>query len=82
MPDVRRLAAAHLHMEFDVFGRRIKVERRGDAWASCEPGDDGKRSASRFVIPSDLPEEGLARYLADLFHESARPDRPDVKRIR
>jgi|MudIll2142460700_1097286.scaffolds.fasta_scaffold258444_2 hypothetical protein len=82
MPSVRRLVAAHPHMEFDVFGRRIIVERRGDAWASFEPGDDGKRSASRFVIPPDLPEEGLARYLADLFHECARPDQPDVNRIR
>jgi len=69
-------------LEFDVFGYRIVVERRGDAWASFEPGDDGKRRASWFVIPPDLPEDALAQYLADLYHEAARPDRPDVRRIR
>jgi len=68
-------------MEFDVFGRRLIVERSGDVWATFEPGDDGKRRASWVVIPPDLTEERLAHYLADLFHEAARPERPDVKRI-
>jgi hypothetical protein len=69
-------------MEFDVFGYRIIIERHGDAWVSFEPGDDGKRRACGFVIPPDLPEDRLAQYLGDLFHEAARPDRPDVTRIR
>lgn len=69
-------------MEFDVFGRRIIVERRGDTWATFEPWADGKRRSLGIGIPSDLPEEALARYLADLFHEDARPDRPDVTRVR
>jgi len=69
-------------MEFDVFGYRLIVERRGDAWEVFEPGEDGKRRASWVVIPPDLAEEDVARFLADLFHEAARPDRPDVRRIR
>lgn len=69
-------------MEFDVFGRRIIIERRGDKWAAFEPGDDGKRRPLYLVLPPDLPEGALARYLADLFHESARLERPDVKRVR
>jgi hypothetical protein len=69
-------------MEFDVFGRRIIVERHGNTWASFERGDDGKRRASGFVIPSDLPEDSLEEYLADLFHEAAGPDRPSVTRLR
>ena len=69
-------------MEFDVFGRRIIVERHSNAWASFERGDDGKRRASGFVIPPDLPEDALERYLADLFHEAARPGRPGVRRVR
>jgi hypothetical protein len=69
-------------MEFDVFGRRIIVERRGTAWVSFECGDDGKRRAAGFVIPPELPEEALERYLGDLFHEAARPGRPAVRRVR
>jgi hypothetical protein len=69
-------------MEFDVFGYRIIVERHGNAWLSYEPGEDGKRRASQFLIPSDLSEDEVARYLADLFHEAVRPDCPDVIRIR
>ncbi len=69
-------------MEFDVFGRRIVVERHGNSWACFERGDDGKRRASDFVIPPDLPEDALERYLGDLFHGAARPGRSDVRRVR
>jgi len=69
-------------MEFDVFGRRIIVERHGNAWESFERGDEGKRRASGFVIPPDLPEDALEQYLADLFHEAARPGLPGVRRVR
>jgi len=70
-------------MEFDVFGRRIIVERRGTEWIAFDAGGDGKRRPARdIVIPPDVAEGGLARYLADLCHESASPSRPDVKRLR
>ncbi len=70
-------------MEFDVFGRRIIVERHGAAWLAFEPGNDGKRRAAEgIVIPADLPEEGIAQFLADLCHEDASPSRPHVRRLR
>ena len=70
-------------MEFDVFGRRIIVERHGAEWATFEPGDEGKRRRAPDVfIPPDVTESELVRYLADLCHESASPSRPDVKRLR
>jgi hypothetical protein len=69
-------------MEFDVFGRRIIVERQGDAWMSFEFGDDGKRRTADFVLPPDLSEDDVEQYLADLFHEAARPDRSEVRRVR
>ena len=70
-------------MEFDVFGRRIIIERQGAAWAAFEPGDDGKRrEALDIVIPPDVTESELLRYLADLCHEGASPSRPDVRRLR
>ena len=70
-------------MEFDVFGRRVIVERHGNAWLAFEPGGDGKRRAAQdSVIPADLPEDGIAQYLGDLCHEDASPSRPDVRRVR
>jgi len=70
-------------MEFDVFGRRIIVERQDTAWLAFEPGDDGKRrTAQGIVIPADLPEDRIAQYLADLCHEDASPTRPYVRRVR
>jgi len=70
-------------MEFDVFGRRIIVERHGTTWLAFEPGADGKRRAAQgIVIPADIPEDGMAQYLADLCHEDASPSRPHVRRVR
>ena len=69
-------------MEFDVFGRRIIIERHGSRWAVFEPGDEGKRRPARDIfIPPHVTESELLRYLADLCHESASPSRPDVKRL-
>lgn len=67
---------------FDVFGRRIGVQRTGDRWRVVLVGEDGKhRAAPGVVIPPSVPEAELARYLADVFHESATPERPDVVRV-
>lgn len=69
-------------LRFDVFGRIIGVERQGGAWRLYRldsPG--GRQQLSNLVIPTDLTEADLARYLADLFRESARPGRADVRRL-
>ena len=76
---VRRTAIAP--MEFDAFGRRIIVERLGGRWASYERGADGKRRDAAFVVPPDVPESEVGRYLSDMFHESADSERPEVKRV-
>lgn len=70
-------------MEFDVFGRRIVVERTAAGWSAFHPYEDGKRREVRgLVVPAHLAEEQIARSLADLFHESSSPEHPDVRRIR
>jgi hypothetical protein len=67
----------------EVFGKRLLVERTADGWRTFIPGEDGKRRPSpgvivpRFVITDD----DLLQYLADLWHESARPDRQTVRWI-
>ena len=65
-------------LRFDVFGKHlIEVVRDSNRWQSYFVGTDGKRREGP-LIPRDLPEDKLLQYLADMYHESARPDRPDV----
>lgn len=68
-------------LRFDVFGRLIiEIERAGDKWRSYIKDSGGKRRDGPFV-PRAVTEADLAGYLADLYHEFARPDRPDVHRL-
>jgi len=70
-------------LEFDVFGRRVLIEREERGWRAYYPGPDGKRRAAVDVmLPPDLTENDLARHLADHFHEMSSPERPEVRRVR
>jgi hypothetical protein len=68
--------------EVEVFGRRLLVERTGAGWRTFIPGDDGKRQPGVDVPPFVISDDDLLQYLADLWHESARPDRNVVRWIR
>lgn len=70
-------------LEYDVFGRRVLIERHEQAWRAYYRGPDGKRRDAVDVrLPPHLSEQDLARYLADHFHEIASPEQPEVRRIR
>lgn len=69
-------------LRFDVFGKRVGVERTSDGWIACWLGNEGKRRPAEFVIPDFVAEDELAQYLRDLFHESASPQHPDVVPLR
>lgn len=70
-------------MKFDIFGRQIlEVIRKDNVWEAFYCGDTGvKRKAHDILIPSSLREDELAAYIADIFHESATPEKNEVKRI-
>jgi hypothetical protein len=69
-------------LRFNVYGKHlIEIERSSSGWSSYFVGSEGKRRNGP-LIPRDLQEAQLATYLADLYHESSRPDRPGVERIR
>lgn len=70
-----------MSLRFNVFGTLIDIERRGRAWLAWHPGNDGKRRPADIVVPDDVPEDELARYLGDLLHEHARPGRDEVVRL-
>lgn len=67
--------------EAEIFGRRVLLERTGDIWMAYIPGDDGKRRAlpSATIPPFVVSDAEVRQYLADLWHEDARPDRQTVR---
>ena len=68
-------------MRFDVFGRELIVERSGGGWRAFHR-EEGKRHPAHHVsIPPHLGEEEIEGYLADLLHEFATPEHPDVRRL-
>lgn len=66
-------------LKFEVFGRRIDVERKEGQWRAYIPGVDGKRRPANIPISSDLDASGIAQYFDDLFHESASAKYPSVR---
>ena len=69
--------------EVEVYGRRLLVERTADGWRGYAPREDGTRRLSPAVLIPHfvVTDDELLQYLADLWHESARPDRQLVRWI-
>lgn len=66
-------------MKLNVFGKKIEVVRRDNKWRAYYLGNEGKRRlAANIVIPSDIKEDELREYMADLCHEWATPNRDSV----
>ena len=68
-------------IRFNVFGKLVRVERDADSWRPYYGGEEGKKRPADFTIPTDIAEEDLGQYLADLFHEHARPGKAEVVRL-
>jgi hypothetical protein len=66
---------------FDVFGRILGVRRERTSWRVYTVGADGKLGNAGVAIPEFIDESELGQYLADIFHENARPGMSDVRRI-
>jgi len=68
-------------MKFEVFGKELIVERKGSGWVVFQSAEGKRWPVRDLVIPDFVTELDLSRYLADLFHESASPEHPDVRRV-
>jgi hypothetical protein len=66
---------------FNVFGRLVVITGAPGNWSAFLLGTDGKRRRADFIVPSELDESQLCRYLSDLFHESASSTQPVVTLI-
>lgn len=71
-----------MFIEFDVFGKRMSVQRRDDEWLLFLHPDTGIRSrVYDVVIPGDLEESDLAEYLSDMYHEYGSENTSTVQRL-
>ena len=60
----------------------MSVKRQAGQWLLFRDSDTGLRARIYdVIIPSDLNENELERYLSDIYHEFANEKYPDVKRI-
>ena len=72
-----------MFLKFDVFGKLMSVKRVDIEWHLFIDSNTGLRTrVYDVIIPSELLESELDRYLGDIFHESARGDNIEVIRLR
>ncbi len=57
-------------MKFDIYGRfQLEVKRENDMWVVYRIGEGKRSKSSEIFIPQDVPENELAVFLDDIFHE-------------
>ena len=66
---------------FDVFGKQVAIVGETGCWKAFYLGNEGKRRQADFIVPPELAAALLDEYLDDLFHESATPENPAVRRL-
>ena len=67
-------------MIIDIFGKEVEVVRREPEWVVFYRGNEGKkRLANDIVIPSNIKETELVKYLSDIYHEHSTKRHPEVK---
>ena len=69
-------------LTFQVFHQRMSVQRQNEDWLIYRESETSIRArVYDVIIPSDLAEHELARYLADIYHEFVSEKYPLVTRI-
>jgi hypothetical protein len=69
-------------LRFNIFGILIGIARSDKGWHAFHLGTDGTRRPADFVVPSDVAEDELCEYLADLYHENATPRNCNAVQLR
>ena len=71
-----------MFIKFNVFGKRMSVQRKNGEWLLFRESNTGVRAkVHEIVIPAELEESELATYLADIYHEGATERHPSVVRL-
>jgi hypothetical protein len=71
-----------MYIKFNVFGKRMSVQRKKGEWLLFRESNIGVRArVHEVVFPADLEESELATYLADIYHEGATEKHPSVDKL-
>ena len=82
LKDVKWLYIISMTIKFDVFGKKMSVQRNNDEWHLFLDSGMGTRARVHdVVIPSELTEDELTVYLDDIYHEYANEKNTEVIRI-
>ncbi len=69
-------------LRFDLYGVFVvDLERVEERWVAYRAGEGKRRPLPELVVPGEIDEDGLLRYLDDLCHEMSAPGRA-IRRIR
>ncbi|RZM72781.1 DUF7661 family protein [Pseudoalteromonas rubra] len=69
-------------LRFNVFGKRMSVSRIGAQWQLFIDSDTGIRArVYDVVIPPELDDGELAKYLDDIYHELSCERYPRVTQV-
>jgi len=69
-------------MKLELFGKkRIEICHEGGNWILYSLSEGKRLKLADVVIPGHFSEDEAIVFLADLFHEAATPEFPDIKRI-
>ena len=69
-------------LKFRVFHQKMSVQRQNEEWLLYRELETSIRArVYDVIIPSDLTQQELARYLADIYYEFASEKYPSVTRI-
>jgi hypothetical protein len=69
-------------LKFDVFGQNVAIVETESGWQAFYSGPEGKRRpASDIIVPSNIEESELVKYLDDLCHEWASDRNNSVTRV-
>jgi len=69
-------------IKFNVFGKRMSIQRKNEEWLLFNDSDHGMRArVYDIVIPSELVENELVTYLDDIYHEYSSDRSPKVIKL-
>jgi len=69
-------------IKFNVFGKRMSVQRKNEEWLLFKDSDHGMRArVYDIVIPPELLIDELVIYLDDIYHEYSSERFPRVIKI-
>ena len=69
-------------LKFDVFGRDVLIVKTESGWQAIYSGSEGKRRPARdIIVPSNIVESEMVKYLDDLCHEWATDQNNSVYRV-